>query len=232
MSNTTSLPCQVDLSWNYLGLGASKAIAEGIRVSRSLTRLLIKNNNIGDEGCIALAEAMQQNDSHKIEELSLFNNQIGAAGAKSLAAMIAVSRFLTSVNVSMNDITGDGAQQLADAALHKPSLESFCAIPLKELRADSVSELNLNNHVVGVPGALVIAHFLRVSYSLTCLRIGDNHIGDEDCAALAEAMLQNDSCKIEELGLSDNRIEVAGAKSLAAMIAVSRSLSKVFPSSF
>ena len=40
---------------------------------------------------------MQQNESCKIEELGLSNNQIGDAGAKSLAAMIAVRHSLASV---------------------------------------------------------------------------------------------------------------------------------------
>ena len=94
---TSVLSSQIDLSYNLLGDEGAKALAPAIRDSRSLTRLLIGNNAIGDEGCIALAEAMQQNDSCKIEELNLFSNQIGVAGAKSLAAMIAVSRFLTEV---------------------------------------------------------------------------------------------------------------------------------------
>ena len=51
--------------------------------------------------------------------------------------------------------------------LDKPKLESFCNIPLKELRMDSLQELNLYDKGVGVPGALVVAHFLHVSASLT-----------------------------------------------------------------
>ena len=54
--------------------------------------------------------------------------------------------------------------------LEKPNLEVFCGIPLKELRADSLSELDLKRKGVGVPGALVLAHFLRVSASLTSVR--------------------------------------------------------------
>ena len=88
---------QVDLSLNYLGPEGAKAMAPAIRDSHSLSRLLIGYNAIGDTGCIALAEAMQQNDSCKIEELDLQYNQIGVAGAKSLAAMIAVRRSLASI---------------------------------------------------------------------------------------------------------------------------------------
>mmetsp|Transcript_16243 Transcript_16243/g.44192 ORF Transcript_16243/g.44192 Transcript_16243/m.44192 type:complete len:105 (-) Transcript_16243:1269-1583(-) len=63
----------------------------------------------------------------------------------------------------------DGARQLAAAVLNKPIINSFCSIPIKELRADNLSKLNLSGtgKQVGVPGALVVAHFLRVSPSLT-----------------------------------------------------------------
>ena len=80
-----------------LGVEGAKAVAEVAAVSRSLSRLLIGANEIGDEGCIALAEAMQQNESCRIEELSLHSNKIGVAGAKSLAAMIAVRGSLSSI---------------------------------------------------------------------------------------------------------------------------------------
>ena len=80
-----------------LGVEGAKVVAEMAAVSRSLSRLLIGSNAIGDTGCIALAEAMQQNDNCKIEELNLHRNVIGAPGAKSLAAMMAVRRSLTQV---------------------------------------------------------------------------------------------------------------------------------------
>ena len=106
---TSAVFCaQIDLSRNALcgldeyGRGTYTAegitaIADAMGVSHSLTSLLIGSINFGDEGCIALAEAMQQNDSCKIEELSLIDNGIGVAGSKSLAAMIAVSHSLSKV---------------------------------------------------------------------------------------------------------------------------------------
>ena len=85
---------------------------------------------------------------------------------KALAAADLCLACLLSRSVGFNNITGDGAQQLATVVLDKPTFESFCGIPLKELRADSLSELNLMDKGVGAPGALVVAHFLRVSRSL------------------------------------------------------------------
>lgn len=98
-------------------------------------------------------------------------NDIGPEGAKALAESLRVNASLTSLNVCHNNITGDGAQELAKVVLGKPSLETFCEIPLKQLRADSLTELDLSDKGVGVPGALVLAYLLKnVSASLTILK--------------------------------------------------------------
>ena len=68
-----------------------------LAVRNSLTRLLIGDNSIENEGCTALAKAMQLNESCKIEELNLSSNSIKFTGAKALAAMIAVRNSLTQV---------------------------------------------------------------------------------------------------------------------------------------
>ena len=147
-------------------------------------------------------------------------------------------RSLTSVDVNRNNITGDGAQQLATAALDKPSLKSFCGIPLKELRADSLSELNLKDKGVGVPGALVIAHFLRVSRSLTAVDTRRNEIKGEGAEQLAAAVLGSSSMvtfgdvPIQELradalttlDLSSKWLGSTEALVLAGLLPVSRSL--------
>jgi hypothetical protein len=101
-------------------------------------------------------------------QLNLGSNRVGPEGAKSLADALKVNASLTSLNVCHNNITGDGAQELAKVVLGKPSLETFCEIPLKQLRADSLTDLNLKGRGVNVPGALVLADLLKnVSASLT-----------------------------------------------------------------
>ena len=68
-----------------------------LRGLRALLKLDLSKIRMGAEQCSALAEAMQQNESCKIEELDLRENEIGAPGAKSLAAMMAVRASLTQV---------------------------------------------------------------------------------------------------------------------------------------
>ena len=98
--------------------------------------------------------------------------QLGPASAIVIASLIGANASLTSLSVASNGISGDGAQQLASAVLAKPNLEVFSGIPLKELRADSLTTLALRGKGLGVPEAIVLADLLRsVSPSLTSLNL-------------------------------------------------------------
>ena len=78
-----------------------------------------------------------------------------------MAELVSVMSSLTKVLVGWNKIGGDGAQQLAAAVLANPTLEVFSEIPLKELRADSLTALDLSSKSLGVPDAMVMADLLR-----------------------------------------------------------------------
>ena len=96
---------------------------------------------------------------------------------------------LTKILVGGNNIGGDGAQQLAAAVLAKPTLEVFSEIPLKELRADSLTSLDLTSKGLGVPEAIVLADLLRsVCASMTRLDVRVNSLGEEGKAALRKAL--------------------------------------------
>ena len=128
------------------------------------------SNQLQDEGTITVCNTLKGSKVSKLKELLLYNNGISVKGAESVAAYLAVSASLTSLDVGWNSITDDGAQALADVVLDKQSLQSFCNIPLQRLRTDSLTELDLNGKGVGIPGALVLAHFLRVTAVLTKIK--------------------------------------------------------------
>ena len=49
------------MSNNNIGVEGAKAIAEALKVNKSITELYLWNNNIGDEGAKAIAEALKVN---------------------------------------------------------------------------------------------------------------------------------------------------------------------------
>ena len=89
-----------------------------------------------------------------------------------MATAIAASpSLLTSLSTAYNNISGDGARQLAATVLAKPNIESFSDIPLKELREDSLTTLDLPKKGLGVPEALVLADLLgSISATVTSVR--------------------------------------------------------------
>ena len=84
-----------------------------------------------------------------------------------MADMLGVNGGLTRVDVRRNNIAGDGAAQLAAAVLGNLKIEMFNEIPIKEMRANSLTELDLKGKDVGVEGGMVVAGLLPVMGALT-----------------------------------------------------------------
>ena len=78
-----------------------KAIADALRVNAELTKISLGQNDLGDDSAIAIASALKQSKVSKLAELDLngyrSNKKIGPAGAKELAAYLAVTAELTTV---------------------------------------------------------------------------------------------------------------------------------------
>ena len=84
------------------------------------------------------------------------------------ASLISVNGSLTRVDVRLNNaFAGDGAAQLSAAVLGNLKIEMFNEIPIKEMRADSFTELDLKGKDVGVVGGMVVAGLIPVMGSLT-----------------------------------------------------------------
>ena len=86
---------------------------------------------------------------------------------------------LTKLDVRYSGIEGEGAEQLAAAVLESKSMEEFSLIPMKGLRADEVTELNLHSKGLGPAEVRVISSLLTANSSLTSLDVGWNEIGKE-----------------------------------------------------
>ena len=70
-------------------------------------------NNLDDEGVSAVCEAIQSKKETKLASLNFGNNNLGPVRANALAAMVAVTGSLTSLNLGDNQLCsldkyGDG----------------------------------------------------------------------------------------------------------------------------
>ena len=81
-----------------------KALADALSVNASLMSLSLGFNLMGDEGVTAICEAVQSNKEMKLATLDIQSNCVGPAGAKSVAAMVAVIPSMTQVMPNYSQI--------------------------------------------------------------------------------------------------------------------------------
>lgn len=153
----------VDLSGNQIGSESAKALALAVRLCDSLDKVKV------DRFTLAVRQLMGK---APLRSLDLSDKGLGMASGMIIAELIRENTCLTSLSVGSNTITGDGAKELAASVLAKPHLEQFSRIPLKDLRSDRLSKLDLFKRGLGVPEAHVLAGMLVSSEcsSLTTLK--------------------------------------------------------------
>jgi len=99
---------------HQIGDAGAAALAEALKVNKSLTTLDFSQNSIGDAGAAAIAEALNMNKS--LTTLYISRNSIGDAGAAAIAEALKVNKSLTTLNVSYNRIGDAGKAALAASA--------------------------------------------------------------------------------------------------------------------
>ncbi|ETK90001.1 hypothetical protein F441_06252 [Phytophthora nicotianae CJ01A1] len=117
----------LDLSWNYLRLESSIALANSIRDNGTLVELKLAYNACSDAGAMMFGEALRFNKS--LQMLDLSYNSIGVKGAMVLANAIRSNRTLRKLQLNGNNIGREGGQ-LFMAALCANRTEVGCTIEL------------------------------------------------------------------------------------------------------
>ena len=138
----------LDLSGKKLGVASTIVIASLISVNGSLTSLNLGGNQ--------LCGLDQYGDG-----------TYTAKGITAIADALCVNGSLTSLDIHCNNIVGDGAAKLSAAVLGNLKIEMFNELPIKEMRADSFTELDLKWKFCGVEGAMVVAGLIPVMGVLT-----------------------------------------------------------------
>jgi hypothetical protein len=113
-----------------------------------------------------------------------------AEGITAIAYALRVNGALTRVDIRSNKIAGDGAAQLAAAVLGNLKIEMFNEIPIKEMRANSLEELDLKGKDVGVEGGMVVAGLIPIMGALTVTNLLGNQLDAESAKMLAEVAKQ------------------------------------------
>ena len=108
------LPSCFSLFVHYIG---ASSVSKVMAVSHSLQELYIGENNIGDNGISAIAEAVV---NCKLKILNVKKCGITLAGARLLAAALSSNHTIKELDVYNNPVTTDGALLLVKSALNNP----------------------------------------------------------------------------------------------------------------
>ena len=122
-------------------------------------------------------------------------------GVEALAGAVRNAASLTSLDVFHNGISDVAAAVLADAVLVSPSLVAFNGVPIKEMRANALSRLDLGDKRIGSEGSIALALLLPKMPSLTWLSVAcnaglDAPISGQAAQQLASAVVAKKSLKV------------------------------------
>jgi Ran GTPase-activating protein (RanGAP) involved in mRNA processing and transport len=102
------------LSYNIIGNDGAIALSEALKVNKSLTELTIKNNNI-DEGLTAIAESLEFNNT--IKKLSIFGNNFNEKSGKAFYRLIRNRLPYVGASIDISVYIVDGEYHQAEKSL-------------------------------------------------------------------------------------------------------------------
>ena len=161
---------ELELKNNKIGDDKMVALAEIIKHLTLLRKLDLSWNAIGDRGIAKLAE--ETNRLILLEALDLSENKIGDEGVAKLAHSLKNMSSLQVLKLRSNTIGDDGIVALAEGIKHLNSLQ----------------ELDLSDNTIGDVGAAKLAEETKHLDSMKRLDLKGNKIGDEGHAKLLEAV--------------------------------------------
>ena len=224
-SNKETKLASLNFKDNGIGPVGAKSVAAMVAVTGGLTKISLAKNKLGEEGTKAICEAIEQNTT--LNELDISGgfgecNIGGSAGAKHVAKMLGVNGALTVSNLLGNQLDAESAKMLAEVAKQKGI--SLCGIQRDQATAD------LCGKRLQPPDAILLASDLSqavVTGVLTALDLSLNELKDEGVSAVCEAIQSNKETKLASLNMGLNSIGSVGAKSVAAMMAVTGGLTSI-----
>jgi Ran GTPase-activating protein (RanGAP) involved in mRNA processing and transport len=189
-------------------------MALAIKRTHTLEDVDLSCNELGAEGCIAIADALRINDS--LQCLNLYCNGVRDDGALALAHMLRKNSCLRILNLSCNAISPVGVKDLCEAL---KMTSQACQPSLTTLRV-----FNLSRNGLREDGALYVADMLSSNSSLQCLDLCQSDIPDSHTAAKAFSHALANNTSLLTLKLCRNRIGDVFACELAHALEKNKTL--------
>ena len=237
LSELLTCQCLKTLILNSCGITSEGAVqlSAGLAVNKSLTRLELWGNPIGDIGAASIADAIKTNAV--LEHLKISRCEITSEGAVQLSAGLAINKSLTRLELFVNPIGDIGIVSIGDAIKTNAVLEhldiAWCEITSEgavQLSAGlainkSLTRLELWCNPIGDIGAASIGDVIKTNAVLEHLDIGYCEITSQGCIHIAAALSENSTLLV--LMMEGNAIGVEGAKAMSEMLEKNISLKKL-----
>eukprot|EP01012_Entosiphon_sulcatum_P025573 TRINITY_DN30914_c0_g1_i1.p1 TRINITY_DN30914_c0_g1~~TRINITY_DN30914_c0_g1_i1.p1 ORF type:complete len:735 (+),score=211.41 TRINITY_DN30914_c0_g1_i1:67-2271(+) len=151
---------KLDLSYNLIHAQGFKAMADTIRLTKSLKYLKLDGNELtATDGSYEFAMALRENRS--LLHLALNKNDIGAEGGKHLGEALQQNTTLQRLELSDNTVGNVGISVICQALRKEKS---------------GLTYLDVTNNKIGDKGGLEIATMIRTNTTLQTLGIKQNSI--------------------------------------------------------
>ena len=145
-------------------------------------------------------------NNRTIRTLDISNNNISKLGAQEIARALHENQTLQTLNILSNDIQIDGAKAMAKALHENQTLQT----------------LYISSNDIQVDGTMALAEALHENKALQYLDISNNNILDNGVIAISECIKKNS--KLQELVISGNNISSKGAKQIAEAVKINTTL--------
>eukprot|EP00798_Chlamydomonas_sp_ICE-L_P026415 gene26415-17514_t len=222
-TNTNTTPPQVlNVLANAMGPDGCKAMGAALNTNTSLHTLIMDNNNVGDDGCVALAEGLDANTNTSTntstntntnttppQVLNVFANAMGPDGCKAMGAALNTNTSLHTLIMDNNNVGDDGCVALAEGLCSNPTL----------------TELWLSQNGIEDERGKALGEALKRNVALQLLQLQSNGIADEGLKSIGAALKSNGVLKT--LNLESNAIGLAGCELLGQGLEVNKSLTKL-----
>eukprot|EP01062_Namystynia_karyoxenos_P069976 TRINITY_DN65368_c0_g1_i1.p1 TRINITY_DN65368_c0_g1~~TRINITY_DN65368_c0_g1_i1.p1 ORF type:complete len:1137 (+),score=403.12 TRINITY_DN65368_c0_g1_i1:81-3413(+) len=196
-----------------LGCRAAEALRPVLAQSRSLTSFGLVGCGLGYTGTRAITTAVAENPHSVLTTIDVSDNEVGDAGAELLAEMLSASDTVTTVDLSLNNVSPPLRHRVA----------AGCALNvMPRALKESLPRLLRNDPTLSVLalaggegkgrctargyfdnlGATIVAEALEHNNVVVELDLSNNHIGPEGAGAIAEMLTQN--ATLHRVDLSGN----------------------------
>jgi len=220
-----------------------ESLSNAIENLQSLKVLDLSQNYLGENGIVAVMNAMIKRRRRSIDKyglkpealkiLNIAHDSIGNAGAFSIAKMLKMypDECWEKLDVSFNGILAQGAVAIADALSSSPSSRNFrreldfrCnTVDFEGAAAlarclDGVRILNLSNNSIKDAGLKILSKSLKSNFTLTHFDVRGNDITSDGAYYISDCLSEN--ATLQEISLDSNRIDNRGAIDLAENLAL------------